>query len=152
MEGRTLNISGIKELRNKISGLGNGVIELNKALFQEANILKEEIQKRTLIGVTYNNVPFVPYSPAYAKYREKKLRSGSVNLNFTGEMMRDITVEKITNGYKIYFRSDAQNEKATWHNFGTKKLPQREFFNMNKNDVNKIILKLNRVLKRYGNV
>jgi GNAT superfamily N-acetyltransferase len=56
-----------------------------------ANEIKSRVVERTLSGFDYRNKAFIPYSPSYAKF--KGVGVNDVNLQLTGQMLRDFYVE-----------------------------------------------------------
>ena len=73
---------------------------------------------------------FAPYSPAYAKFRQKKGRQANpVDLNFTGQMWGSLTSGLKTSGTASIFFADALGNKKAY--FNNKKRP---FFGFNSKD------------------
>jgi phage gpG-like protein len=95
-----------------------------------ANEAVSVIKARTLQGVGVDGSGFADYSEGYAKYREKKGRTASVNLTFHGRMLGSMATTNIPNGSKIYFADADRRNIAAYHNTGAGRLPQREFFGL----------------------
>jgi hypothetical protein len=55
-------------------------------------LAREMIVRRTIAGTDADGAAFAPYSPGYAKAKQKALGSTGVNLQVSGGMLNDITV------------------------------------------------------------
>jgi len=78
---------------------------------------------------------FAPYSPAYAKIRQKKGRQVAfVDLNDTGQMWSSLTSTLESRGVaKIYFADATANRKGYFNN------KKRPFFGFNSKDKKKLL-------------
>ena len=93
-----------------------------KILRGEALNIVAGIHRRTLQGKDYKLKAFKPYDKDYKKYRSKHGRSSSVNLTYTGRMLKAMTTKRIKNGLRFTFMSSRELKKAG-HNSVT-----RDFF------------------------
>lgn len=102
-----------------------------KPLMEDAML---SLKQRTLAGRSVDGSAFKPYSPEYAKFREKKGRqAGNVDLFFTGKMQSAMTVEVKNEGAAvsgiIKFTDSTEARKA-------KALDEeRKFFSLNDAEV-----------------
>lgn len=125
----------------------------SRTLGQVAELWKKAIKKRTELGKDAYDKDFVPYSKSYAKFRAKTERvTKTVNLMYQGRMLAAMThsVDVTSQTMRLYFRAPAiEGLKAHGHSFGSKKtgLPQREFFALNKDDID---IASNFILSKYG--
>lgn len=86
---------------------------------------------------------FKAYHPKYAEYRSEKGRSVSpVNLQFTGEMLKDITSKSSPSKAVISFISERERLKA----IGTNK--QRPWFGVTDSEENQIVSRFKREIFR----
>ena len=86
---------------------------------------------------------FKAYHPKYAEYRAKKGRSVSpVNLQFTGEMLKDITSKSSPSKAVISFISERERFKG----IGTNK--QRPWFGVTDSEEKKIVSRFKREIFR----
>ena len=93
------------------------------ALFKTASIGVEIILNRTAKGVDINGQRFKPYSEKYAFFRAKKGRTPvNVDLNFTGQMLGDMSVKANSKKAEIFFLRGSEAKKASNNN------KTREFF------------------------
>lgn len=97
-----------------------------------------DIIARTKNGVDANGKPFRDYSEWYREYRKSKGKSASVNLEFTGAMLRAIQARTEKQGDKIVgiinMNDSTEREKALKHINGDKEthLPKRDFWGLSK--------------------
>lgn len=91
--------------------------EIDRALAVTASQGINLIQDRTSAGRGYRG-GFVPYSPSYFKFRQKKGRQTSpVDLNFTGRMLGSMARRRIGRGVEeIYFTRSTESRKAFYNN------------------------------------
>jgi hypothetical protein len=93
---------------------------------EEGERLAVEIENRTLSGVDEDRRKFAPYSPEYQ--RREKFGSSTVDLHRTGRMFSDFGVVKANrNGFSLGFRTSKSDQIASYHDEGTKNMPQRKF-------------------------
>lgn len=76
------------------------------------------ITLRTKSGLDADRKPFVPYTPTYARQREKIGRSSSVDLSLNGHMQQAITKEVVGNETSLHFVTPLEERKALIHNEG----------------------------------
>ena len=78
---------------------------------------------------------FKPYSPAYAKFRQKKGRGvRPVDLNFTGQMWAALKGDRVKRGLaEISFIGKEANTKGYFNN------QKRPFFGFNNKDIRKFV-------------
>jgi len=96
------------------------------------------IEERTEKGVDKDGKKFKPYTPSYRKTRAKKGRTKTVNLEFNGQMLGNMT-QKTENGVaSIYFPDSHEALKARVHTIGEGKMPARKFFGVSKADSDKV--------------
>ena len=105
---------------------------IQKALFKTAAIGLNIIQDRTAKGVDMNGQRFKPYSEKYAFFRAKKGRTPvNVDLNFTGQMMGDMSLKANSKRAVIYFLRGSEAKKAFHNNktrafFGFSRLEEKQ--------------------------
>ena len=90
----------------------------------------EIIKDKTAKGLNYAHRKFEPYSKTYAK----KKGGSKVNLMVTGKMLGDITNKVINPHHGMIFVKGDSAVIAAVHNQGIGKMPQREFFEINKSN------------------
>lgn len=106
---------GFKDMQKSVNKLSKN-IDSPKLLNEVANNARAIIVINTQQkGVDYKGKTFKPYSPAYKKRRQKKGRSGRVNLTFTNQMMSSIIHRLIGKGKILMTFSRAREaKKAGW--------------------------------------
>ena len=124
----------------------------SRTLGQVAELWKTAIKRRTEDGKDAYENDFVPYSKSYGKFRSETGRpTAKVVLLYKGQMLAAMTqsVNVSSQTVRLYFRGAKQGLKAHGHTFGSKKtgLPQREFFALNKGDIDTAT---NFILRSYG--
>jgi len=83
-----------------------------KALNRSGEKTKEIILDRTSRGVGLNGA-FKKYNPSYKDYRKKQGRSIKPDLNFSGRMLSNLDVEKVTtNKVLVTFKRKEEKKKA----------------------------------------
>ncbi len=95
---------------------------------------KARIIDRTTRGVDVNGRTFVGYSPAYAKRRSKSGRSSSVNLTWSGRMLKALVVKEVSRNSATIGVYGEEGVRAAAHNAGEGKMPQREFIGASPED------------------
>lgn len=116
------NFKGIAKKRQEEIKAG-----ITKALSKTAQVGINIIQDRTAKGVDMNRQRFEPYSEKYALFRAKKGRTPvNVDLNFTGQMLGDMSLKANSKRAVIYFLRGSEAKKAV-HNNKT-----RPFFGFNR--------------------
>lgn len=137
----SLEVRGISNIKNTLKATRTKAEQFENYLVLIARDISANILKRTRNNQDVNGQCFKPYQKSYAKYKVENayqaFRSKIPNLSFTGQMLRAMSVQKITNGARIYFNSEEEAQKAYWHNNGTG-VPKREFFGLSKLNLNYI--------------
>ena len=114
MPEQLIEIKGLDELINRFIDLGNDMFSRN-LMAEIGTYLIAQIQLRTSEGTDAAGMPFKPYSPKYALFREETGHSaGTVNLFYTGSMMSAMTFEADVDQVRVFFmntkdKSDASN-------------------------------------------
>jgi len=105
----------------------------------------KSLLSRTQKGIDVGGNSFTPYADATLKIKQRKGQQQSpVNLRDSTEMLTGLhTVLGIPKGkedaiQKIIFNTTFDNVKANWQNFGTKHIPQREFFGFTDKEIDVI--------------
>ena len=102
------------------------------ALSKTAQVGINIIQDRTAKGVDINRQRFKPYSEKYALFRAKKGRNpANVDLNFTGQMLGDMSQKANSKRAVIYFLRGSEAKKAFHNNktrafFGFSRLEEKQ--------------------------
>ena len=137
-----VEINGIEELVETIQALAGDEV-FTQPMFEEIAMLAMfRIQARTSAGKDYENMPFAPYTPSYAKYRERKGHPTTPpNLFFSGRMLgQGMTSEATSESAKIFFADtrDPDNERVTQAEKAFYNYMHRPFFRLNAEDIDKI--------------
>lgn len=126
--------------------------QIKRGLGEIAGSVKLQIRQRTESGLDVNRAGFRPYSVRYAAYRRDVLKrpSSPVDLHVSGNMLKAIT-HKLTGSppirrIEVFFSSGAQADKARRHQFGQGGLPKREFFGLDKKQLEEVTAKIRRVI------
>lgn len=117
-----------------------------RAFQSQLELETREIEKRTLSGRDVDGNQFAKYSEAYRKWKvEKKQRSNTVNLEFSGDMLAAMTtkVEKTATSFigKIFFASAKEAAKARGNN------RLRRFFGLSKEQIRRLSLSVKNALR-----
>jgi hypothetical protein len=121
------NFKGIAKKRQEEIKAG-----ITKALYKTAEQGLGIIQDRTAAGVDINGQRFKPYSEKYAFFRAKNGRTPvNVDLNFTGQMMGNMSVKANSKRAVIYFLRASEAKKAVHNNkarpfFGFNRLEEKQ--------------------------
>ena len=147
-----IEVKGDKAAQASLDAVARFMPLNSRTLGQVAELWKTAIKLRTEDGKDADDKDFVPYSKSYAKFRAKTERvTKTVNLIYQGQMLAAMThsVAVSSQTVRLYFRTAEQGLKAHGHTFGSKKtgLPQREFFALNKGDIDTAT---NFILRSYG--
>ena len=118
-------------LLNWLNNLPHQIEPLPSDFQAAAEEQRERIKERTEAGMGVEGNIFPPYAKATQK-------SPPVNLEETGDMMGSIMVAADYDGARIFFSSSEAEQKARYHNEGTKHMPQRKFFGVSYDDQYKI--------------
>lgn len=104
------------------------------------NLEVTHIKLRTSQSRDADGAAFVPYSPAYARYRVEKSRDTTPNLLFTGSMLRAMSSNSSRSGNiysgTIFFAIAAESAKARGNNL------KRNFFAFDRVQVERITQKI----------
>ena len=131
---------GIDNLVFSLNDLANNSVD-KELMSQVGAYVMLQIKTRTLAGKDVSGNAFVPYSSDYAFFRDETGHDTSnVNLFFRGHMLAAMDANADDTSVEIYFNDAQQAAKAHGHNYGSAKtgLPQREFFALSEDDVEKI--------------
>jgi len=114
---------------------------VKKALGRTAEFLIFIIKQRTSKGKDYQGFSFLPYTQEYKKFRQQHGRqTGFADLNFSGQMLSNITQRSNPSYAIIYFANKFQNVKALGNQ------NKRKFFAIGNTEVKPIT---NVFLKEY---
>ena len=110
----TPTIKGNKELQRKLDRqIREQPRQVQIALGRTAEFLMGLIKKRTQKGKSADGSAFAPYIPEYKAFRRKKGRQVNFpDLNFSGNMLSNMTQKSTSTQAIIYFASKAQAIKA----------------------------------------
>lgn len=82
----------------------------------------------------------------YKKFRELSGKvDDTANLNWTGRMMRNLSITKVGADYiEVGFRSDEEEQKAIWHNItgASRSRKKRVFMGLTEKEIDRIIGKI----------
>jgi len=106
-------------------------IDYNELSLRAISIILE----KTASSVDYQNQPFVNYSEFYKQVREEKGLPTKPDLFFKGNMLSAITSDADNEGAVIGFLDRDSSNKAYQHVTGRGKLPVRDFFFINDDDM-----------------
>ena len=110
-----------------------------ETLRKEAPNVETGIITRTQKGKDVNLKSFKPYSKSYKTAKQKKGRTGKVDLTFTGNMLNSITHKNIKDGVRFTFSAKAERDKASWNN------KIRYFFGIDKHQIKAIQKQLSKL-------
>ena len=120
------------DLSKYLSNLADNLQPQQRELQTAADNQVKRINDRTDQGISVDLQVFAPYA-------RRTHKTSPVTLRSTGEMLSDVRVEADNDKATISFQSPAQAQKATYHNQGTKHLPQRFFFGASLQDREEIV-------------
>ena len=104
------------------------------ALGRTAEFLMGLIKQRTARGISSDNISFPPYTEAYKTFRQQAGRQTQYpDLNFSGQMLSNITQRSQPTQAIIYFANKFQNVKA----LGNQK--KRKFFAIGAKEIKPIM-------------
>ncbi|MBI5561073.1 MAG: phage virion morphogenesis protein, partial [Deltaproteobacteria bacterium] len=137
-----VRLEGLKEINDSSIQFKNNARLSKKILRKIAETLETRLRERTARGIDAKGKPFKPYSAAHAKKRLKEGKTFTVDLQFTGAMLRGL--KSSTNEDKgevvLHFPDPGEAEKASFHNeqgAGKGKVIRR-FFELNKDDLDAV--------------
>lgn len=107
---------------------------LSKTAQHGVNIILDRTEK----GIGYKGA-FKPYSELYGAFRDNRGRGQTPDLNFTGQMLGNMTTKVSGNQAEIFFSSAQQSRKAAGNN------KSRPFFGFNREEAKE----LGKVFERF---
>ena len=98
-----------------------------------ANALESQVADSFILGKDLSGKQFKPLTKKYGKYKTKKYGKQPI-LTRTRNLRESLTVEKDGSGFSLGVNANSQQNYpyGVAHNFGLGKLPQRQFFPINK--------------------
>lgn len=114
-----------------ITDLIRDVLPSRAAMQKAAEAQIARIRARTLAGQDVNGNEFAPYSPKYAKLRQKAGKSGAPpNLQFTNRLLGSLDVQvRSEKQFAIVITDEEAREYGAANNYGTSRgLPARRWF------------------------
>jgi phage gpG-like protein len=130
MTGLTVTIPDVLRLKKTLPTVND--------IFNLAKRAETIIKIRTAAGQDVNGSPFHAYPKQYKNQRAREGLPVSVDLKYTGSMLRNMTVKKIANGAEIFFINDQRGMVAAIHTLGTEKMPQREFLGLSEAELTRL--------------
>ena len=105
---------------------------------------------RNEAGVSINGTKFVKYSDSYknSELFQAMGKSDLVNLRLFGDMQESMAFRETRDGVEIYFRESEEAAKAHGHDRGSKILPKREWFGLNKSEEKNLIAKYEQIAQK----
>ena len=136
-----MRVTGLKEKQRALLRFKKLLRTGKKEIWQKlGDNAIDTIQKRTIKGKDKGNRKFKAYAPGYIKIKG----SSNVNLTKTGKMLKAISKQVWAKKCRIYIKGTKRKEKinnfnlAIVHNFGTRKMPKREFMGLTKSEIKKL--------------
>jgi len=124
-----VEIKGQSALELKLNGLTDS-IAIRDVLDQSAAILLSHILQRFNQGVDTDGTPWAALNPKYAKQKEKKW--GTVGILFaSGALRHSIQIFPVDDESRAI---GTDIPYAPFHQYGTIKMPKREFFGISDED------------------
>ena len=125
----------LKEVSNEVQ---KSIIQqpsvLQKTLGRTAEFIMALIKKRTAVGQDSEGKQFPKYSSVYAEFRKKSGRQTQyADLNFTGQMLSNMTQRSTPSYAIIYFANKFQAVKAMGNN------NKRKFFTVGERELKPIV-------------
>jgi hypothetical protein len=126
----TINISRAKASLERLSN--NIKRAIPKSLNRAGEKTKELIINRTARGEGLNGA-FKRYAPDYKDFRSAKGRSTKPDLNFSGRMLSNMDVKRVsTNKVLVGFKRKEEEKKAKWNQ------KSRPFFGVKSSEIGSI--------------
>ena len=143
-----VKVKGLDGLRKRLKNMSNDLIDpkVLSALTQE---IKKDILVRTDKGVDFKGKKFDNYSDSYKKFRAKKGRGSSPDLQFTKRMLGNMTTKVGKDRGKIFFSRAEEAKKAYFHTekgVGKSRV-KREFFRLSKENIRFVKDRLNKHIR-----
>ena len=133
---------GLDTLEKELNQTAKEIKNIPAQIVKVLSTVRNNILKTTTSGTDLNDTAFEKYSKIYKDIRLENSRQASpVSLTWTGNMLRAMKAFKISEGGEIRFDSTRANDLAVKHNEG-KGVPKREFFGLNKKNMDYIEKKL----------
>lgn len=151
LEGLTLSESEVSQELNVSDILGVDVSNEPRIIQEFGQAVIDRIVERTEAGKDVRGRNFKPYSKSYINsedFEEFDKSPSDINMTMTGDMIDSIDFTQRGSTVKVQVgEGDVQTAKAYNHNFGDT-LPKRQFFGVNKKDLNEIKKKFKDDIKR----
>lgn len=126
----TINVRQARAQLERLSSRINRAIP--KALSRSGEKAKELIINRTAKGQGLNGA-FKNYSTDYRDFRKSKSRGSKPNLNFSGRMLSDMDVKRVsTNKVLIGFKRKEEEKKAKFNQ------KSRPFFGIKQSEIGSV--------------
>ena len=112
-----IRLEGINNIEDAAFTIDEGRVP-GEALERIGAELVKRIKSRTRAGADVSGQAFEPYSKEYEKKRKKEGKPTTPDLNYTGDMLKGLTVKTDEERQMItlYFRDPAEAKKAHYHN------------------------------------
>ena len=137
-----VKMDGVEDLDRTLQKLAKIKGSVEAEIVKVLSTVRNSILNTTKDGIDIDGKPFKSYSPKYMVRRADNHRqTRPVSLTWTGNMLRSMKVFRISNGGEIRFDSTRANDLAVKHNTGGR-VPKREFFGLNKENIDYIEKKL----------
>ena len=132
----TITVRGIRESASIFRNV-EAFLQSTRPMEGIVKDIEEGIEKKTRTGKDYRGRKFAPYSAQYKK-RKKKAK---VDLRDTGEMLDSMKSKVINPKHGVVEIRGKREIIAQIHTTGTGKQPQREFMNITKSALSKLVKK-----------
>ena len=136
-----MKVIGLKEKQRELVKFRNLIKRGKKEIWKElGDEAIDIIKSRTAKGKDIKGKKFKAYTPIYAK----KKGSSIVNLKKSGKMLKAINKQTWSRKCRIFVKSTARKQKidnynlTIVHNFGTRKMPKREYMGLIRKEVKKL--------------
>ena len=135
-----IKVTGLKEKQRELLRFKNFLKLGKKEIWSKiGDKAIDMVRKRTVSGKDIKGSSFKSYSPAYAS------KKGSlVDLSKSGKMLKAISKKAWAKRCRIYVKATKRKGKignfnlAVVHNFGTRKMPKREFMGLTSTETKKL--------------
>jgi hypothetical protein len=137
MAEKSIKITGLSAVTAQLKSISD-FLQSPAPMQHIVDEVKEMVLDKTARGLDYRGRVFAPYSKEYAKKKGKT----RPDLKASGRMLGAVTAKVDTPQHGTVSIRDAKGaEIGTYHNEGTKKMPQREFMNITQAAVDKLAKK-----------